>query len=208
MKSHKLYALALRDHDLIPVIAYGTAGTGKTYGACEAAVDWLRQDKRKKILVIRPNVSFADKNGFLPGTEREKMEPWIRPVANHFVQFGLSKNEQENLEKNGRLTYLPLEHIQGLTFDNTFIILDECQNMTFEHLKGFLTRIGKWSKVVLCGDIGQVSPQFRNSGLAELIDMIDYYDLPIHTIQFNRDDVLRGDVCKRFIIAFEEWEAR
>jgi len=208
MKSHKLYSLALRDHDLAPVIAYGTAGTGKTYGACEAAVEWLRQGKRQKILVIRPNVSFADKNGFLPGTEREKMEPWIRPVANHFVQFGLSKNEQENLEKNGRLTYLPLEHIQGLTFDNTFIILDECQNMTFEHLKGFLTRIGKWSKVVLCGDIGQVSPMFRNSGLAELIDMIDYYDLPVHTIQFDRDDVLRGDVCKRFIVAFEEWEGR
>jgi len=205
MNNHKAYHMALRDKDLLPVIAYGSAGTGKTYGACEAAVEWLNRGKGSKVLVIRPNVSFADKNGFLPGTEREKMEPWIRPVSQHFEGFGLNRSMQENLEKNGRLTYLPLEHIQGLTFDNTFIILDESQNMTFDHLKGFLTRIGKWSKVVLCGDIAQVSPKFRGSGMAELIRMIDHFDMPVHTIEFGRDDILRSETCKQFIIAFEDW---
>ena len=108
--------------------------------------------------------------------------------------------------KNGRLTYMPLEFIQGLTFDNTFIILDEVQNMTFEQLKVFLTRIGKWSKVVLCGDIAQVSPKFRGSGLAELIDMVDELELPVHTVEFTSDDILRSDVCKQFIVAFDKWE--
>lgn len=206
MNSHKTYDLALRDHDLLPVIAYGSAGTGKTYGACKAAVEWLEKGRKQKIVVIRPNVSFADKNGFLPGTEREKMEPWIRPVSNHFREFGLSTSYQENLEKNGTIQYLPLEHIQGLTFDNAFVILDECQNMTFEQLKGFITRTGKWTKVVLCGDIAQVSPKFQNSGLAEFLEMIEHFDLPVHTIEFTRDDILRSKLCKQFIVAFENWE--
>ena len=208
MNSHKAYELSLNDKHMMPVIAYGTAGTGKTYGACQAAVEWLRKDKRKRFLGIRPNVSFADKNGYLPGTEREKMEPWVRPIMQNLALHGLSYNEQECMEKKHNIQYLPLEHIQGLTFDDTFILVDEAQNMSFEHLKGLLTRIGKYSKVVLCGDVAQVSPQFKNSGLAELLEMIDYYGLPVHTINFTRDDVLRSETCKKFIVAFEEWEAK
>ena len=203
---HKAYNLALRDKAMYPTIAYGAAGTGKTYSACEAAVEWLKRDKRSRVLVIRPNVSFADKNGFLPGTEREKMEPWIRPVSQHFSSFGLHSNEQDCLEKKGRLTYLPLEHIQGLTFDNTFVLVDEVQNMTFAQLKVLLTRMGKWSKLVLCGDVAQVSPKFQGSGLAELLDMVDRLGLPVNTIEFTEDDILRSNVCKQFIIAFNKWE--
>lgn len=206
MSSHKTYELVLRDKGRMPVIAYGTAGTGKTYGACQAAVEWLAKDKRKKFLGIRPNVSFADKNGYLPGTEREKMEPWVRPLMQNLMLNGLSYNEQECMEKNHRIEYQPLEHIQGLTFDDTFILVDECQNMTLEHLKGLMTRVGKYSKVVLCGDIAQVSPKFKGSGLAEYIEMVKYFNLDVHIIEFNREDVLRSDICKQQIIAFEEWD--
>ena len=174
MNSHKAYELALRDKKLMPVIGYGTAGTGKTYGACQAAVEWLSKDKRKKFLGVRPNVSFAEKSGYLPGTEREKMEPWIRPIMQNLALNGLSYNQQECMEKNHAIQYMPLEHIQGMTFDDTFIILDEVQNMTFEHIKGFMTRIGKYSKVVMCGDINQVSPMFQNSGLREYLEMVEH----------------------------------
>jgi phosphate starvation-inducible PhoH-like protein len=205
MNRHKAYDLALRDHDMLPVVAYGSAGTGKTYGACKAAVEWLERGKKQRVLVCRPNVSFAEKNGFLPGTEQEKNAPWVRPVQEHFRQFGLDYRYQENLIKNGRLTFIPLEYIQGLTFDNSFIILDEVQNMTYEQIMTFITRTGKWSKVVMCGDIAQVSPKFRGSGLAEFIDMIEYFDMPVHMLHFDRDDILRSDLCKRFIVAGEEW---
>ena len=206
MNSHTAYELALRDKHMMPVIGYGTAGTGKTYGACQAAVEWLSKDKRKKFLGVRPNVSFAEKSGFLPGTEREKMEPWIRPIMQNLAANGLSYNQQECMEKNHAIQYLPLEHIQGMTFDDTFIVLDECQNMTFAQIKGFMSRIGKYSKVVLCGDVNQVSPMFKNSGLAEYLDMIAYFDMNVHTIEFTRDDVKRGGICKSQIIAFEDWE--
>jgi phosphate starvation-inducible PhoH-like protein len=101
---------------------------------------------------------------------------------------------------------MPLEHIQGCTFDNTFIILDECQNMTFKQLRGFLSRTGKWSKLVMCGDVVQTSPMFKQSGLAELLKMIDFFDMNVHCIDFSRDDILRSDQCKEWISRFEDWE--
>ncbi len=206
-KTHDLYSLALYDHDVLPVIAYGSAGTGKTYGAVEAAVYGMRSKKFRKVVVTRPNVSFAGTLGHLPGTDREKMEPWVAPVLQHFVTHGVKKTELDLWEKSGKLTFKPLEHIQGLTFDNTFIIVDECQNMSFDQLKVFLTRVGKYSKVVLCGDIAQTSPLFKNSGLAELLRMIDNYDLRVHRIHFTVDDIVRSEQCAMWVKAFEKWES-
>jgi phosphate starvation-inducible PhoH-like protein len=101
-----------------------------------------------------------------------------------------------------------LEHIQGLTWDNALVIVDEVQNTTFEQLKVLVTRMGKYSKLVLCGDIAQTSPLFKGSGLAEFIRMVEILDLPVHTIHFTREDVLRSEQCKLMIGAFEDWEAR
>ena len=204
-KSHKLYGMALRDRDLLPVIAIGAAGTGKTYSAAGAAVEWLKT-KGRQLIVTRPNVSFADKNGFLPGSEREKMGPWVRPIEQNLRLHGVSVPQQESWEKHGTLQFLPLEYIQGLTFDNAFILVDECQNMTFEQLKVLLTRQGKYSKLVLCGDIAQISPRFQGSGLAKLIDMVRVLDLNVHLIEFTHEDILRSKQCAEWIRAFDKYE--
>jgi len=87
------------------------------------------------------------------------MGPWARPIEQNLRLHGVSLPQQESWEKHGTLQFLPLEYIQGLTFDNAFILVDECQNMTFEQLKVLLTRQGKYSKLVLCGDIAQISPR-------------------------------------------------
>lgn len=207
MNNHDLYNIALGDKKLYPVIAYGSAGTGKTYGAVAAAYEALMNKKVQRIICTRPNVSFADKNGYLPGTEREKMGPWVRPIMQHLNTF-VNSHVTELWEREGKLQFFPLEYIQGMTFDNSFIIVDECQNMSFDQLRVFLARIGKWSKVVLCGDIAQVSPHFRNSGLKELIDMVQFYNMPVHVIEFGREDIVRGDICKQFVIAFENWDEK
>lgn len=205
MSNHDLYYQALRDKHMYPTVAYGTAGTGKTYGAVEAAFEYLTSKKAGQIVVTRPNVSFADTTGYLPGTAREKMNPWVAPVLQHLHTF-IQPQVTEGWEKNGKLQFHLLEHIQGLTFDNSFVILDECQNMSIQQLKVFLTRIGKYSKVVLCGDIAQTSPKFKNSGLAELLQIVEKYNLPVHRIEFGPDDILRSETCKLFINAFEKWE--
>lgn len=203
-KTHELYDHALRDKKLLPVIAIGSAGTGKTCGAVGLAVEWL--SSKRKVVVTRPNVSFADDLGYLPGTEREKMEPWIRPILQNFAYHGINRGVADGLEKAGNLTFLPLSYVQGLTFDNTLVVVDECQNMTMQQLKVMLTRVGKWSKIVLCGDVAQTSPHFKNSGLGELIRMVDQYSLPVHVIHFISDDIVRSEQCKQWICAFEAWE--
>lgn len=104
--------------------------------------------------------------------------------------------------------YVPLEHIQGRTFHEAFIVLDECQNMSYEQYKVFLTRIGRWSKMVICGDIAQTSPKFKQGGLATLLQMFDATGFPIHSIHMTLEDVVRSEQCKRAIEAFENWEAK
>lgn len=207
-KKHELYDIALRDKAMMPVVAYGSAGSGKTYGAIGRAVEWLDGVKKSQVILARPNVSFANTNGFLPGGEREKLLPWIRPLQQNFIAHGVGIAHQEDLEKNRRIQYYMLEHIQGLTWDNALVIVDECQNMTFEQIKVLVTRMGKYSKLVLCGDVAQTSPLFKGSGLAEFIRMVEALDLPVHTIHFTVDDVLRSEQCKMFIDSFERWEAR
>lgn len=206
-KTHELYEMALRDRANMPVVAYGSAGTGKTYGAVGRAVQWLEEGRKNQVILARPNVSFADTNGYLPGDEREKLAPWIRPLQQNFIAHGVGIRHQEDLEKNKRLNYYMLEHIQGLTWDNALVIVDECQNMTFDQIRVLVSRMGQYSKLVLCGDIAQTSPLFKNSGLKEFIDMVERLDLPVHTIHFTVDDVLRSETCKMFIQAFEKWEA-
>lgn len=205
-EKHRAYDLALRDKKYFPTIAYGSAGTSKTYKAMGFAVEWLGRSNKHRVVLVRPNVSFADTNGFLPGDEHDKMMPWVRPFRYCLKEHGLGEREQENLEKNGRIQYLMLEHIQGLTFDNALIVVDECENMNFTQLKMLLTRTGKWSKVVLCGDIAQTSPRFKNSGLAELIKVVNLYELPVHTIHFTSEDILRSEQCKLWIETFEKYE--
>lgn len=205
-KAHSLYRTALYDRDMYPVIAFGSAGTGKTYGAVEAAVDGMWSKRFKRIVVTRPNVSFAGTLGLLPGTAREKIEPWVQPVIQNMKQLGVKQGQIDDWESKERLIFEPLEHIQGLTFDDSIIIVDEVQNMSFDQLRVFLTRIGKYSKVVLCGDIAQTSPLFKNSGLEKLLKLVDKYDLPVHTIHFNVDDIVRSEQCKMWVEAFEAFE--
>ena len=204
-ENHKLYYQALRDKKMYPTVAYGVAGSGKTYGAVAAAYEALVNKRVEKIICTRPNVSFADKNGFLPGTEREKMDPWVRPILQHLSVFA-NKQFLDQLENHGKLQFYPLEYIQGMTFDNAYIIVDEVQNMSFEQLKVFLTRTGKYSKVVMCGDVAQVSPKFAHSGLSEFIRMVEKLDLPVHRIEFGPDDIVRSETCKQFILAFDKWD--
>lgn len=206
--THKLWELVLRDKKLMPAIGYGPAGTGKTFGAVGAGVEFLQHSNKNQLIVTRPNVAYADEVGFLPGTEREKAEPWIRPIQQNLNAHGIGKAHQEDLEKRGKIQYQTMAFIQGLTFDNAFIIVDECQNLSYQQIKMLFTRVGNWSKLVMCGDVSQVSPDFQNSGLAEWLDMTIAMDLPYHTIKFTRDDILRSDICKQTIIACEEWEAR
>lgn len=203
-QNHKLYQTMLKNDQ--PVICVGSQGTGKTYGAVEEAVKRLKNREIKHIVISRPNVPFADTLGLLPGTDMEKLEPWIKPVKQLLTQF-IPAFELEALEKAKVIDYLPFETIQGLTFDNSFVILDEAQNASFSQLKIFLGRQGVYSKTVLCGDVKQTSDLFSTSGLGELVSMINRVKVECNFIEFTLEDCVRSEQCYNWLKAFESWDS-
>lgn len=191
--------------DNLPVICIGSQGTGKTYGAVEEAVKRLRNKEISRIIVSRPNVPFAETLGFLPGTDQEKLEPWIKPVKQILAKL-IPKHDLEVYEKAKVIDYQAFENIQGLTFDNSFIILDEGENASFNQLKIFLGRQGMHSKVVLCGDIKQTSDMFKGSGLGELVSMVRHLNSKCNILEFTLEDCVRSQQCKDWLQDFEKWD--
>jgi len=92
--------------------------------------------------------------------------------------------------------------MRGRSFKNAFIIMDEAQNTTIPEIKMFLTRIGKDCKVVINGDIKQ-SDIHSQSGLSKIIHLAKKHNLPVPIVEFGVDDIVRSDICKQWILAFE-----
>lgn len=145
----------LTDPDVGIVSLGGQAGSGKTVMALAAAVEGLndRSSTYDKIMVFRPIQAVGDQElGFLPGTQEEKMAPWAEAVYDAMESF-LKYSDLKNAKQ--RVEVLPLTHIRGRTLKNTYVIIDEAQNLDLMTLVTALTRIGEGSKVVLTHDVSQ-----------------------------------------------------
>jgi phosphate starvation-inducible PhoH-like protein len=150
----------------IITIAYGPAGSGKTAIATAIACEMFAKGEIDKIIICRPLVESGRKLGDLPGDLREKLEPYLIPIFDEMLNFFEQKQiEQFFYEK--RLELCPLELMRGRNFHDTFIILDESQNSTFEQLKMAITRVGLSSKMVICGDLKQTDLPFDKRGALE-----------------------------------------
>ena len=132
----------------------GQAGSGKTFLACNVALDGLLRRMYQKIIITRPTVS-KEEIGFLPGDLREKMDPWVQPIYQNFFQL-YDKVKIEKLIKDDLIEIVPVSFMRGRTFLDSLIIVDEAQNVTHEQMEMIVTRIGKNSKMVICGDTQQV----------------------------------------------------
>ena len=138
----------------------GQAGSGKTLLACNIALDGLLRRHYNKIIITRPTVSKED-IGFLPGDMREKMDPWVQPIyQNMFLLY--DKEKVEKLIEDERIEIVPVSFMRGRTFVDSLIIVDEAQNVTHEQMEMIATRIGRHSKMVVCGDTYQVD--LKNKG--------------------------------------------
>ena len=132
----------------------GQAGSGKTFLACNVALDGLLRRMYQKIIITRPTVS-KEEIGFLPGDLREKMDPWVQPIYQNFFQL-YDKVKIEKLVKDDLIEIVPVSFMRGRTFLDSLIIVDEAQNVTHEQMEMIVTRIGKNSKMIICGDTHQV----------------------------------------------------
>lgn len=132
----------------------GQAGSGKTLLACNVALDGLFRRMYDKVIITRPTVS-KEEIGFLPGDLREKMDPWVQPIyQNMFLLYDKSKVERY-IEKS-EIEIVPVSFMRGRTFVNSIVIVDEAQNVTHDQMEMIVTRLGKGSKMIVCGDTHQV----------------------------------------------------
>ena len=183
----------------------GPAGTGKTFLAVAMAVNAFKNKISDRIILTRPAVEAGEKLGFLPGDLQNKVDPYLRPLYDALYETMGAESYQRYFEK-GMIEIAPLAYMRGRTLDNSFIILDEAQNTTFEQMKMFLTRIGFGSKVVVTGDITQVDlPEDKKSGLREVIRVLNKID-DISFIYLTEKDVVRHELVRKIIKAYEDYE--
>tara|TARA_R100001086_G_scaffold201543_1_gene117745 strand:- start:1120 stop:1908 length:789 start_codon:yes stop_codon:yes gene_type:complete len=195
--AQKAYINAIRTSDV--TVGTGPAGTGKTYIAVVEAADMLRERKIEKLIITRPVVEAGESLGFLPGEIDEKFDPYFAPIR-MILNKRLGKGHVEGMIAAGRIECAPLAFMRGHTFENAFVIFDEAQNSTPSQMKLFLTRIGKYSKVVIDGDLAQTDIK-GPSGLKDAINLFGHYDWFSH-VAFTEDDVVRSGIARDIVIAY------
>jgi len=139
----------------------GPAGSGKTLLAVQVALDMFFKKQINKIIITRPTISTED-NGFLPGSEKEKMEPWLVPIRSNMRKIYNKPEKLEKMENDESIELVSLAHFRGRTFDNAVVIVDEFQNLSRSQLAMAIGRLGKESKMIFCGDSYQIDLKDKN----------------------------------------------
>lgn len=188
--------------------ATGYPGTSKTYIPTRIASLWLKQSAVSQIILMRPAVSASKSVGFAKGTHEEKMRHWLRPVLGALQQeFSHGQLSYMLKEEIQMIDFVPLENVKGNSWDNAFIIVDEAEDCTLAELKSIVTRVGKNSTLVLCGDVAQCDLR-DGSGLRQFLSLREESPRLKRTVQhidFNSfDDIVRSDVCKEIVMGFAE----
>lgn len=181
----------------------GYAGTGKTYIALSLALEELESLEKYRIAIYRSSVASRD-IGFLPGTEAEKMEVYEKPYTCIINQL-LGRDDAYGILKTKRqVTFESTSFLRGITLDNTIVIVDEAQNMDDGEINTLMTRLGKNSKVIICGDIRQNDLAFNKSGLGFLKKVLTKMPNYFTMVDMQQDDIVRSGFVKQWIIAVEE----
>lgn len=200
-KGQREYVEAVRKYDM--VFGIGPAGTGKTYLAMACAVEALKKQEVRRIILTRPAIEAGESLGFLPGDMQEKISPYLRPLYDALYDMMEAERIEKYLE-TGIIEVAPLAYMRGRTLNDAFIILDEAQNCTAEQMKMFLTRLGFDSKAVITGDITQSDlPDGKPIGLLQAQEILK--DIQgIKFIYFTGFDVVRHTLVQQIIEAYDK----
>jgi phosphate starvation-inducible protein PhoH and related proteins len=198
-EGQRVYLEAIAENDI--VISIGPAGTGKTYLAVAAAVDALRKNRVKRIILARPAVEAGENLGFLPGDLQEKVDPYLRPLYDALEDIMPADWVRRAIEAR-TIEIAPLAYMRGRTLADAFVILDEAQNATTAQMKMFLTRLGLNSRVVITGDKTQIDlPRRDDSGLLQVEKILRGID-GIAFVYLDEVDVVRHRLVKDIIRAY------
>lgn len=195
------YLTALKNHS--QVFAVGPAGTGKTYMPTVFAAEKYLYGQIKRIVVTRPAVEVGESHGYLPGTIEKKIAPWVQPVT-EILKDCMGKGRFQDMYKYGDFEVAPFAYMRGRTFNDCFVILDEAQNTTPKQMEMFLTRLGYNCHVVISGDLRQTDVLTPTSGLGMAVELMKHHVIPAKLIQFTSEDVVRSEMCRHWVEAFEK----
>lgn len=177
----------------------GLAGTAKTYIAVYVALEMLREGLFDKIVYIRSVVESADKSlGSLPGEIDDKFSPYAMPLIEKVTEIA-GPGTCSMLRNKGLIEAIPVNFVRGLTFNNSCVIVDEAQNLTKGELTTILTRFGRNSQYIVCGDTKQ--SDVRQSGFADVYKRFSTEDCNlkgIYTHKFGVEEIVRSKIL-RFI---------
>jgi predicted ribonuclease YlaK len=188
--------------------AIGTAGTGKTMCATYLALnDVLQKGEYEKVVIIRSAVQTREQ-GFMPGSKAQKEAVFEGPYTDIVNDLFSRGDAYQVLKSKGMIQFMSSSFVRGLTFDNSIIIVDECQSMTYHELDTIITRVGESSKIIFCGDTKQDDlQQSRNradiSGLFDFIKVLK--QIPsFDVVNFTVNDIVRSGLVKEYILAKEQ----
>lgn len=199
-KTQAEYVDAALAHDI--VFGIGPAGTGKTYLAVALAVRLLKEKAVDRIILSRPAVEAGERLGYLPGDLQEKVDPYLRPLYDALHDM-ISLEKLQRFMQLGVIEIVPLAYMRGRTLSRAFIILDEAQNATLTQMKMFLTRLGIGSKAVITGDVTQVDLEDPSkSGLIQIQPILSRVP-SIRFVYFTEQDVVRHQLVREIILAFD-----
>ena len=191
------------------IVAYGCAGTGKTfitlYNALKDVLD--ERSPYEKIYIVRSLVATRE-IGFLPGDHEDKSSLYQIPYKNMVkYMFEMSSDSEfemlyGNLKTQGTISFWSTSFIRGTTLDNAIIIVDEFQNLNFHELDSIITRVGENSKIMFCGDATQ-SDLIKTNEKNGIIDFMKVMRImpSIDIIEFGVEDIVRSGLCKEYLMA-------
>lgn len=199
-KHQKEYVDAINNN--IITFAIGCAGTAKSYLAATSAVKALKEKQVNKIIITRSPVALEGYNmGYIPGSDGQKMAPWIAPLIDVFSKF-YTPEKLNSMIESGIIEAVPLAYIRGRSFENCFVILDEAQNISINAFKSVMTRLGVGSKLVICGDTKQTDINGM-SGLETAARIMDGAE-GVSIIRFGFEDIVRSGITAEVIKRFTE----
>jgi len=185
------------------LLLHGIAGTGKTFLSLYLALEEVLDPSTvyDDVFIVRSVVSTRD-IGFLPGDEQEKVSIYEAPYRSICRELFGIRDSYDALKQQNNIKFMSTSFIRGITINNAIVIVDECQNLNFHELDSIITRIGKNSKIIFCGDYTQTDLTRENDkrGILNFMKIIKSLK-EFETVEFMIEDIVRSDFLKSYIIA-------